>query len=95
MANSLVKDSALNNPDLLVQVSKFKAKFYPRNWARYDLAKVGTIKLVPAEHSIERLKKDYTKMREMIYGEYPTFDAILDTLKKLQNEINGTSYPAN
>ena len=27
-------------------------------------------------------------MRAMIYGEYPSFDEILSTLKKLESEIN-------
>ena len=88
MSNSSVKDAALNNPMLLQEVSKFKAKFYPRKWARYDLAKAGTIKLMPAEHSIEKLKEDYRAMQSMIYGIYPSFDEILKTIRKLENEIN-------
>jgi len=88
MAKSQVKDSAVNQPDLLSEVAAFKAKFYPRAWARYDLAKFGTLRLIPAEHSLPRLKRDYADMRAMIYGEYPGFDEILETIKKLENEIN-------
>ncbi len=88
MANSKVKEEALALPELLTQVAEFKQKFYPRGWAKYDLARIGTIKLYPAEHSIPEIKNDYAKMRNMIYGKYPDFDEILDSIKKLENEIN-------
>ena len=63
-------------------------KFYPRNWARYDLAKFGTIKLMPAQHSIKNLEKDYESMKSMIYGDCPSFDSILNTIQSLEKEIN-------
>ncbi|MGM9858896.1 MAG: nucleotidyl transferase AbiEii/AbiGii toxin family protein [Bacilli bacterium] len=88
LAKSQVKELALSQPDLLIQVAEFKQKFYPRGWAKYELAKVGSLKLYPAEHSIQELKKDYAKMRKMIYGHYPSFDDILDTIMKLEKEIN-------
>ena len=83
-----VKDSALKEPELLNDVTAFKAKFYPRGWARYDLSKFGTIKLLPAEHSLERLKQDYKDMKSMIYGRYPSFDEILAVISQLEKEIN-------
>ena len=77
MSNSSVKQKALEQFDLLIKVAEFKNKFYPRKWARYDLAKQGLIKLIPAEHSISKLKEDYRIMHSMIYGEYPSFDDVL------------------
>ncbi len=47
MAQSPLKAQALADPGLLASVVKFKQRFYPRGWARYDLAKPGTLKLVP------------------------------------------------
>ena len=88
MANSAVKDNAMAMPELLTQVAEFKAKFYPRNWAHYELARIGTLKLLPAEHSVERLKADYAHMRSMIYGAYPSFEEILNKLESLEKEIN-------
>lgn len=63
-------------------------KFYPRGWARYDLAKFGTLKLMPAEHSLTRLRKDYDDMKSMIYGEYPSLDEILNVIELLEKEID-------
>ena len=88
MCKKGIKDTALKDPKLLEDVAEFKNKFYPRKWARYELARFGTIKLMPANHSVERLKKDYEAMKAMIYGEYPSFDEILLTIEELEKEIN-------
>ena len=88
MCRNNVKEKALNDSKLLEDVALFKMKFYPRGWARYDLAKFGTIRLIPAEHSLERLKRDYNDMKSMIYGEYPSFEEILKVISQLEKEIN-------
>lgn len=84
-----IVNSAIKDLKLLDDVSTFKMKFYPRNWARYDLAKVGSLKLQPALHSVARLKRDYEDMKSMIYGEYPSFDEIIAIIKKIEEIING------
>lgn len=90
MSKTNVLDSALAQPDLLKQVAEFKRKFYPRNWAQYELAKIDSIRLLPAEHSIERLEADYGIMRAMIYGEYPSFETILLRLKELEDQLHSS-----
>jgi len=81
--------SALDALDLLSSVVAFKMKFYPRGWARYDLAKPGTLRFLPPERSMDALRGDYAAMREMVFGRYPEFDDIVATLEGLQAEING------
>ncbi len=88
MVKTTVKEQAMAQPKLLEAVAKFKQKFYPRKWARYELARVGSLKLLPAEHSVELLREDYAKMRSMIYGKYPSFDEILAGITVLEKEIN-------
>ena len=44
-ANSDYKGIALENIDLLKKVVEFKMKFYPRGWAKYEEAVVGTVQL--------------------------------------------------
>ena len=88
MAGTEVLDKALAQANLLEQVAEFKRKFYPRNWARYELARMDSIKLMPAEHSIERLEADYGVMRAMIYGDYPKFDDVLKRLQELEETIH-------
>ncbi len=80
--------AAFADAALLKSVVESKEQFYPRNWARYDLAKPGTIKLLPPEHVLRSLRKDHQEMQIMIYGERVSFEAILDQIRMLENEIN-------
>jgi hypothetical protein len=89
MATSPVKDRALTDFDLLGSVVEFKERFYPRGWARYDLAKPGTLRLVPDGHVRETVTADYRDMRAMVFGEYPSIETIMAQLQKLEDEING------
>lgn len=83
-----VVERALLEKNLLTKVLDFKNKFYYRKWAKYENAKDGILKLLPPNHSIIDLKKDYEDMKEMIYGDYPSFDVLLDEIKIVENKIN-------
>ena len=88
MARSPVKDRALADTDLLARVVAFKDKFYRCPWARYDLAKPGTMRLMPPEYNVPKLIEDYEHMQNMIFGEKPDFEIILLTVYQLEKEIN-------
>lgn len=89
MANSAVKELALADLDMLDAVVAFKKRFYDRGWAQYDLAKPGTLKLMPEEHVLTVLRKDYVEMQDLIFGDSPSFDEMMATLGELETEING------
>jgi len=88
MAASPVKKVALTNMALLLDVVAFKQRFYRRGWANYNLAKPGTLKLVPSGHLVPTLERDYAQMRNMIFGRYPSFGEIMETLRTLERKIN-------
>ena len=88
MAGHDVKDAAFGDLDLLAAVVVFKDKFYHRGWARYDLAKPGTMKLTPPDHVMTEVEKDYEQMRFMIFGERPDFRDLITTIRELEAEIN-------
>lgn len=88
MARSAVKQNALADLELLRSVTAFKDKFYHRGWARYDLAVPETMKLIPPEHVMKAVKRDYEDMRFMIFGERSSFDDMMETLRHLEEEIN-------
>lgn len=88
MAAAAVKDAALADLPLLEAVVAFKQRFYRRSWARYDLAKPGTFKLLPSGPVLKAVEKDYAQMRSMIFGRYPAFDEIMADLQQLEDEIN-------
>ncbi len=72
---------------MLQQVVDFKNRFYPAGSAHYELAKPGTMRLMPPDDCIPALKADYTHMKNMIFGEKPEFDEVLKTIHILQNDI--------
>ena len=88
MAQSPVKAAAYADLELLRQVVAFKDRFYPAGSAHYDLAKPGTMRLMPPEDCRTALREDYDHMKNMIFGEKPEFDVILSTVQKVENEIN-------
>ena len=89
MAKLGVLDKALTQSDLLKQVADFKAKFYPRKWAGYGSARIGSLKLIPSDIHKEALRRDYSKMAGMIYGERPDFDDLITKLAEIEAKING------
>ena len=62
MKNKGILEKALKEGELLEKVAEFKRLFYPRGWAHYEKARIGTLMLFPAEHSIDTLKRDYEKI---------------------------------
>ena len=75
---------------LLNNVIAFKKKFYRCPWAKYEEAVPGTLKLIPASEYLENLAEDYVKMRKMLYGTIPEFEVIMNKIRDLEQEINGT-----
>lgn len=88
MAQSEVKAAAFKNVDLLHKVVKFKMKFYSRSWAKYPEARPGTLRLTPPDYRLKALEEDYISMTQMLYGEVPSFAEVMDSIQKLEEEIN-------
>ena len=88
MAQSPVKDAAFKDLELLRQVVAFKDRFYPAASAHYDLAKPGTMQLMPPEDCLPALRADYEHMKNMIFGDKPEFGVILAAIGALASEIH-------
>jgi len=88
MDASPVKAAAFRNLDLLARVVTFKDRFYPAGNAHYDLAKPGTMRLLPPEDCLPVLRDDYAHMRNMLFGEIPSFEEIMTCIARLEKEIN-------
>ena len=86
--HSSVYVAAKKDLGLLQDVVDFTRKFYPRSWAHFELCKPGTMLLQPSEHALPIMRADYQAMRQMIYGDYPSFDELLETLKELEADVN-------
>ena len=88
LAQSPVRAEALADIALLDRVVRHKKAFYPSGWAKYDLARVGSLRLVPPDERRAALERDYRSMSVMIFGNPPTFGEILGTLAMLEKEVN-------
>src|ERR1700683_1314928 len=74
--------------DLLAQVIRFKKVYFAANWAHYDTAVPGTLRIVPNADLQAILRKDYQEMQEMFPSTPLTFDEILTRLEALQQRVN-------
>ena len=88
MATRAEISAALLNNELRQQVADWKSRFFPSSWARYDLARPGTFRLVPPESRRAELERDYLAMRPMFLNEPPAFASVLATLTHLESRIN-------
>lgn len=88
MANSPVKEQAFSRKELLEKDVVFKQKFYYAKSAHYESATLSDISLIPAEHIMAEIISDYAAMKNMIYGDYPELEDILDCLKDLEIEVH-------
>jgi hypothetical protein len=56
----------------------------------YDLATAapGSFALAPHDEMIEQLRADYRAMQGMIFGDPPSFEAVLESINMLERRLN-------
>jgi hypothetical protein len=88
LAETQVAENAMKSLDLLERVVEHKSVFFRSGWAKYNEARTGHLRLVPGGERQRSLRLDYDKMKDMFFGERPSFDEILSTLGQLEARIN-------
>jgi hypothetical protein len=83
--------AALHEPQLLRLVAAHQAAFFRTGWARYEEAVPGTLRLIPPDGRREELERDYEMMKEMIFGEPPSFAHILEVVAEIERAANSAS----
>ncbi|MCK4248628.1 MAG: nucleotidyl transferase AbiEii/AbiGii toxin family protein [Candidatus Omnitrophica bacterium] len=79
----------IDDIDLLDVVRKHKMLFYKSSWANYESAVRGSLKLVPPEFRHSEIAEDYRlTTRDLIYGNIPKLDDIIEELKDFENKFN-------
>jgi hypothetical protein len=79
--------TALKDHALLADVRKHSLISFPSAWRKVDQATPESIDLVPSDALAKSLAQDYLKMGDMILGEPPKFDEILEIVAQIQFEI--------
>jgi hypothetical protein len=81
-------DSNLADKAMCRRVTEWKDRVFARKWARYDLARHGTFRLVPPLARLPDLEKDYAAMRPMFLSEPLAFEGMLTRLQDAEKRIN-------
>jgi Nucleotidyl transferase AbiEii toxin, Type IV TA system len=81
---------AIDQHELRDRVVAWKGQFFGSKWAKDDLARPGTFRLVPPDERLPELRRDYQAMKDMYLSEPPEFSEILAVLADLEQRINGT-----
>jgi hypothetical protein len=84
--------STLQNNEFIEEIIEHR-KYYSR-LKRFDYTtlKRGSIRIIPSDDILKVLELDYEIMRaEMIYGNPPIFEEIIQEMKNLQNLINSAN----
>ena len=89
LAQGPIRAGALADISLLADVVRHKETFYPAGWAQYELARPGSLRLVPKTERLAALERDYKNMGVMLFGEPPGFNEIIKVLAELEKDING------
>ena len=79
---------AIQDLAILKMVVFFKKKFYPCNWAQYELVLQGGCRLIPEANAIAYFEKDYMSMSNMIYGEIIPFETIMKKIQEFEDQLN-------
>lgn len=81
-------ETYLADTAMCLRVAEWKSRVFARKWARYELAKPGSFKLVPPDSRLKYLEKDYVAMRPMFLSDPQPFDELLSALSAAERLLN-------
>lgn len=79
----------LADDEQCARVVDWKSRVFARTWARYELARRGSFRLLPSRARRASLAQDYATMRPMFLSEPPPFDEVMDALARAEATLNG------
>jgi hypothetical protein len=90
LADTEAGQRALKDIEMLEKVTRHKEAFFYSSWSHYETAKPGTLRLVPPEARLAGFAGDYAKMAPMIFDTAPRFEILIERLRELERQINGS-----
>lgn len=86
IANSKYGESAFKDEGLFKQICNHRAIFTPVRGIVYDKLRHDNLEFLPPDELMERYRSDYQEMQQnMIYGDSPKFDDLIDYLRNIHN----------
>lgn len=83
--------AALSDPALGADCVDHARMFFNRPAFDLASARPPTFVLTPEGEMYDDLRRDYSAMTTMIFGDPPAFDAIVETIARIENTINSTN----
>ena len=90
IAKTRTGKAALSDTDLLDAVRKHNLIAFRQAWKRFEEAVPGSLRLVPQPELRVAIERDYRAMRDMVLGDAPAFEWILDRLRDAEVAANRT-----
>ena len=75
---------------LCERVVEWKSRVFARQWARYDLARPATFRLLPSNERRAALSRDYAQMRAMFIAAPPEFEVVMARLSDAERSLNAS-----
>jgi hypothetical protein len=88
-----ITQSAIAQRDLLASVVRNKNLMFSDRSASYDTAVLSTLRLLPSDGMLERLRADYLAMADMFIVSPPKFEQLLERLSALEAHLNAHPAP--
>jgi len=87
MADDPLAERALGNPELRTDVVRHSRLAFPSSWAKFDEAKAGALQIVSEKDLCDALRGDYARMADMILGDAPEFDWVMEKISAISRRI--------
>jgi hypothetical protein len=88
LMNDVVGETACKDTNLIQDCVRHARMFFFRNNTGLDLAQQGSFRLSPTPGMLDPLQKDFTAMATMIFGDVPSFEAILESVARAEEMLN-------
>jgi hypothetical protein len=84
-----VAAEALAEQGLLERVVAHRRWSFRQSWVDYDTMRRGALRVAPLPAQEAEWRRDYEAMRtEMFFGEPPSFDQVLETVRRFERDVN-------
>ena len=81
-------ENACTDNALIEDCVRHARMFFYRNHTGLHEAKRGSFRLRPSDKMLDPLRRDYDAMSTMIFGEVPTFEAVLESVTRAEERLN-------
>ena len=84
-----IADEAAADRELFFRIAEHRKIFFRYTWVDYTTLVPGQLRLVPSDAQLQDWRSDYAYMQqEMFYGKVPSFDEIIDVVRRFQDTFN-------